>query len=78
MVPLHDAQLRAQQQDFEVLIAWGAADDGEEVEEQRDDLRKNEVEQRLMACMRCAGQPGVGRCRFQIAFLTPYAFSAPS
>jgi hypothetical protein len=67
MVSLEDAQLLAQQQDFEVLIALGAASDGEEVEQQQDDLSKKKVEHRLTACMSCAGPRVPGRCRSRAA-----------
>jgi hypothetical protein len=67
MAWLEDAQLLAQQQDFEVLIALGAASDGEEVEQQQDDLSKKKVEHRLTACMSCAGPRVPGRCRSRAA-----------
>jgi hypothetical protein len=67
MMSLQDTQLLAQQQDFEVLVVLGASGDGEEVEQQRDDLREKKVEHSLMACMSCAEQPGTAGCRSRTA-----------
>jgi hypothetical protein len=67
MLSWEEAQLLTAQQDFEVLVGWGACGKGDEVKQQRDNLSKKKVEHSRIDGTSCAGPPEAAGDRFRAA-----------